>query len=62
MEIQSPIYLNSIKMDPWIVAISESRAKAHTYTRNRLAALINYTKFFLKYTADLNAFKDANGE
>lgn len=62
METQSSIDINRIRMDPWIVAIGDSRAEAHTYTRSKLATLINYSEFFLKHRADLQAFKDANSE
>lgn len=62
METQSSIDINKIKMDPWFVAISDSRAEAHIYIRSKLATLINYNKFFWKHTAHLQAFKDANSE
>lgn len=60
MESPPPIDINRIKMDPWNAAVSDSRAEAHRHTRSHLATL-NYSEF-LKYTADSQAFKNANQE
>jgi len=59
VETPPPVDFNRIKMNPWSAAISDSRAEAHMHTSQ--LSTPNYREF-LKYTADLQALKDANQE